>query len=275
MFLKTAKIRVGLLIAILNRSSSFTPFYKKQQLRSYSTTKTKLMGWSDTWSDILSGGNPRWKVTGEDCHTKALAHFQEYVKGDPADISVLCPLAGDDPFVYLLFTKGYSVTTIDLVPAAVEEMKKQFQSGNGSESGPSLAQEWTREEKENTVIWKHGSGRATLMVGDALQKRPGLVNQFDAVYDKDSFGALPMQLRNAFCSRIAEYVKQGGIIYLECKLKDDHEKVISIGPPFSLKEEDLMEKTSYGDAFDYVQGLGEIYNIQMAGQQTGHILKRK
>ena len=235
------------------------------------------MGWSDTWSDIISGGHPRWKVTSEDCHTKALAHFQEFVKGDPADISVLCPLAGDDPFVHLLFSKGYSVTTIDLVPAAVEEMKKQFQLGIGS--GMNLSQEpqecWTKEEKDNTVIWKHGSGRATLMVGDALQKRPGFVNQFDAVYDKDSFGALPMQLRNAFCSRMAEYVKKGGVVYLECKLKDDHEQAINVGPPFSLMGKDLMESTSYGDAFDYVKGLGEIYEIQMPVQQTGHILKRK
>jgi hypothetical protein len=226
------------------------------------------MGWSDTWSDIITGGNPRWKVTCDESHNKALSYFQEYVKGDPAEVSVLCPLAGDDPFVYLLFTKGYSVTTIDLVPAAVEEMKKQF--------GVSEEECWTKEETDNTITWKHGSGRATLIVGDALKKRPDLVSRFDAVYDKDSFGALPKELRQGFCSRIAEYVKKGGIVYLECKLKDNHEQVKHAGPPFSLKQEDLMEGNAYGNMFDYVKGLGEIYEIQMSAlQQTGHILKRK
>ena len=249
-----------LLAAISHRSSSFSTFNKRQLHYT-----TRIMGWSDTWSDIITGGNPRWKVTCDESHNKALSYFQEYVKGDPAEVSVLCPLAGDDPFVYLLFTKGYSVTTIDLVPAAVEEMKKQF----------GVSEEWTKEETDNTIMWKHGSGRATLIVGDALQKRPDLVSRFDAVYDKDSFGALPKELRQGFCSRIAEYVKKGGIVYLECKLKDNHEQVKHAGPPFSLKEEDLMEGNTYGNMFDYVKGLGEIYKIQMSGQQTGHILKRK
>eukprot|EP01083_Nonionella_stella_P229337 811835_1 len=61
------------------------------------------MGWSDTWSDILDGGNQRWKVTDEESHMKAYSHFQRFVQKEPSDTHVLCPLAGDDPFVYLLF----------------------------------------------------------------------------------------------------------------------------------------------------------------------------
>lgn len=227
------------------------------------------MGWHQTWSDILSGGNPRWKVTCEDCHKQALSHFQEHVKGNPETTSVLCPLAGDDLFVYQLFRQGYSVTTIDLVPAAVEAMKAHF-GGSSSEE-----ESWEKEERDNTIIWKHSSGRATLMVGDALQHRPDLENTFDAVYDKDSFGALPKDLRQRFCSLIATYLKQDGIVYLECKLKDNHEEVKHIGPPYSLRGEDLMEGTSYGSSFHYVKDLGTVYELKMPMQQTGHILKRK
>ncbi len=227
------------------------------------------MGWSDTWSDILAGGNPRWKVTDAESHRKALSYFQKFVMDEPSNVNVLCPLAGDDPFVYLLWSLGYSVTTIDLVPPAVEAMKQQF--GNNDEV-------WTKEEAaDGTVIWKHDSGRATLMIGDALQKRTELCGKFDAVYDKDSFGALGKDMRAGFCKRMAEYVKKDGIIYLECKLKDGHEEILDVGPPYSLKKENLMEESSYGACFDHIEDLGIVYPLDMPPtiQQTGHILKRK
>ncbi|GFH54257.1 S-adenosyl-L-methionine-dependent methyltransferase [Chaetoceros tenuissimus] len=223
------------------------------------------MGWSDTWNDIISGGNPRWKVTNTDAHEKALAIFKQYVGGDPKDTSIFVPLAGDDPMVKILFDNGYSLTTIDLVPAAVEEMKKQF----GSEA------DWTKEEKDNTIIWSHESGRVKLMIGDVLQRRPELENNFDAVYDKDSFGALQKDMRKGYCTRISEYVKSGGTVYLECKLRDNHEESKHMGPPFSLLAEDIMDETSYGNSFEHVKALGAVYDISMPMQQTGHILRRK
>eukprot|EP00536_Pseudo-nitzschia_multiseries_P014302 jgi/Psemu1/69046/estExt_Genemark1.C_6840016 len=242
--------------------------------------------WSGAWADILSGGNPRWKITSQECHEKAYAHFENFVlngrqvnhndDNDSKNISVLCPLAGDDPFVHLLYTKGYSVTAIDLVAEAVEAMKEQF---GGDESS------WTREPEESSdvcsgdngdIVWKHKSGRVTLIVGDALKKRPNLNNSFDAVYDKDSFGALPIQLRKPFCQRIAEYTKDNAIVYLECKLKGEND---TSGPPFSLKQDDLMEDDNYGGLkFEYIEGLGRIYdlpaNMNATMQQTGHIIRR-
>lgn len=259
--------RLILATSILTRTiGGFTPIFVKRN-NSISSTVAVKMGWHQTWSDILSGGNPRWKVTCEECHKQALTHFQAHVKGTPNETHVFCPLAGDDLFVYLLFQQGYSVTTIDLVPAAVEAMKKHF--------GGDTNNDWKKEERDNTILWKHSSGRATLMIGDALQHRPELENKFDAVYDKDSFGALHKDMRQGFCSVIAKYVKKGGIVYLECKLKDNHEEVKHIGPPYSLKDEDLMEVTSYGSCFDYVKGLGSVYELQMPMKQTGHILQRK
>ena len=233
--------------------------------------KSLKMGsrWNNTWKDILSGGNPRWKVTDEEKHLQALSYFQKYVKGEPSNTSVFCPLAGDDPMAYLLFSKGYSVTCIDLVPEAVEEMKNQF----GKDESESI---WTKEEKDNTIIWSHVSGRATLMVGDALQSRSELVNSFDAVYDKDSFGALPISLRDGFCERIGEYVRKDGVVYIECKLKENHEEVKNEGPPFSLTGPDLM--SYYGKVgFEYVEGLGEVYELDAfpGVKHTGHALKRQ
>lgn len=216
-------------------------------------------------ADIISGGNPRWKVTNTDAHEKALAIFQQYVTGNPKETSIFVPLAGDDPMVKKLFDEGYSLTTIDLVPEAVEEMKKQF----GTEAV------WTKEEKDNSIIWSHGSGRVKLMIGDVLQHRPELVNSFDAVYDKDSFGALQKDMRKGYCTRISEYVKSGGTVYLECKLRDNHEESKHMGPPFSLLAEDIMDESSYGISFEHVKALGALYDISMPMQQTGHILSKK
>lgn len=232
-----------------------------------------MSGWSSTWKDILNGGNPRWKITCGESHEKAYAHFERHVlKGDNdvKNLSVLCPLAGDDPFVHLLYRKGYSVTAIDLVSEAIEAMKQRFGDDDSA---------WTKEESDGDIVWKHKDGRATLIVGDALKKRSYLNNSFDAVYDKDSFGALTKDLRKPFCERIADYSKESGIVYLECKLKNGVVGVDSSGPPFSLRKDDLMEANNYGGSkFEYVEGLGPVYELpggmNSRMQQTGHVLRR-
>lgn len=186
---------------------------------------------------------------------------------------------------------------------------------------------WTKEEllsgndddddddDNGDVIWTHKSGRVTLIVGDVLKKRPTLNNSFDAVYDKDSFGALPIELRAPFCARIAEYTKEQGIVYLECKLKkkkkqqkerhtvtrnvenggsdggsgssvansttsNDNNNMLW-DPPYSLEKEDLIEDDNYGGTkFDYVEQLGVVYDlhdhtVNTVMEQTGHILRRR
>ena len=228
------------------------------------------MGWADTWDDMLQGGSPRWKITDSKCHQAALSNIQQHLTKDGPN-NILCPLAGDDPMVHLLWQQGHSVTAIDLVPTALEQMRNQF-DGNGS---------WTRQEhystgSNNVVVWKHDSGRATQYEGDVLQVYPELKNSFDAVYDKDSFGALNKEMRKPFCARIREFTKAGAIIYMEVKLKENHEQVKDMGPPYSLQKEDLMHPSCYGEFFDYVKGLGSVYPVALPGmQQTGHILKRK
>lgn len=187
---------------------------------------------------------------------------------------ILCPLAGDDPMVYLLWRRGYSVTAMDLVPVAMERMREQFSSNDG---------EWTTttttESSSSTssqTIWSHSSGRALQYVGDALQVRPELRRKFDAVYDKDSFGALPVNLRQSYCARLAEYTKPGGIVYMEVKYRDDHDTVRDVvGPPFSMTEQDILDDRYFGTDFDYVANLGTLYGSVAGMKQTGHILRRK
>lgn len=267
-----------------------------------------MSNWAGTWKDILQGGNPRWKITSEECHAKAYTHFKKYVPLDrntdhnnnnnhhheekKKQISVLCPLAGDDPFIFLLYQKGYSVTAIDLVEDAINALKQRFDQGSPDTTTNTTAAAadatsccWTKtHEPDGDLIWKHRNGRVTFIVGDVTKPRPAFVNSFDAVYDKDSFGALPMTVRPAFCHRMLEYTKDRAILYLECKVKPGHHNattttVDTMGPPYSLRYEDIMDPTNYGgiNKFEYIAGLGPVYDLpsQMGGmQQTGHILQR-
>lgn len=235
------------------------------------------MAWKDTWTDILNGGPTRWKVDDINAKEIALAHITKHATSASVDgkdddgqqqstsLRILCPLAGDDPFVYHAWSQGHHVTAIDIVPDALKAMRSQFGE----------LEDWSSEhngDKSGGLVWKHKSGRASLHEGDMLMKRPELHQSFDAVYDKDSFGAIPLEMRPKFCERISEFVKEGGTLYIEVKNKEQGREN---GPPFHVEKEDIIEPTNFGGWFEYVSSLGEVYSLNMAGmKQTGHVLRR-
>lgn len=219
------------------------------------------MGWSTTWKDILDGGSKRWKVDDMEAKKIALKHITDNTSTSP--LKILCPLAGDDPFVFHAWSEGHDVTAIDLVSEALAAMRLQFGS----------ADSWTSSTKDDEgLIWKHESGRVTLYEGDMLLKRTELENSFDAIYDKDSFGALTKDLRPSFCERLSDYAKDDATLYIEVKNKASGREY---GPPFHVEKADLMESISFRPYFNHMTSLGELYSLPMPGmQQTGHILKR-
>lgn len=231
----------------------------------------KKMSWSDTWRDILSGGSKRWKVDDIEAKKKALAHIMDATSSSPdTPLRILCPLAGDDPFVHYAWSQGHDVTAIDIVPDALKSMRSQF--------AENFDEEWssfTTSSKSlgvGTVVWRHNSGRATLYEGDMLMKRPELQASFDVIYDKDSFGALNIDMRQGYCRLLSELIKDDGVVYVEVKNKESNRE---FGPPFHVEKDDLMDETNFGDAFDYVATLGEVYPLNMGGiKQMGHILRR-
>lgn len=228
-----------------------------------------IMGWAETWNDILSGGNQRWKVDNVNAKRIALEHIlQHHHQHNNNPMHILCPLAGDDPFMHYAWSRGHIVTAIDIVPDALKAMRSLF----GSDTG-----DWSMSimDKDNnggsSVVWKHKSERVTIIEGDILTKRTALHQTFDVVYDKDSFGAMALPDRTKFCERISEYMKDSGTLYVEVKMKDGGRE--SGGPPYHVEKEDLIQ--SFGNYFDYVSSLGEVYSLNIPGmKQTGHILRR-
>lgn len=111
--------------------------------------------------------------------------------------------------------------------------------------------------------------------GDILQVRPELMGKFDALYDKDSFGALDPSMRHDFCQRLASYTKIDAVVYMEVKYKDDSNGGRLSGPPYHLEKDDIMKIEYFGGNFEYVAELGKVYELNMVGmEQTGHILRR-
>jgi hypothetical protein len=250
-----------LLLFIQLSTAFFVPTSRPSSLQS--TTTQLKMGWHNTWQDILQGGAKRWKVTCPTAHKEALSHIQNYVK---TKSHFFVPMAGDDPMVKQLWNAGHSVTAMDLVPDALKAMRSQFDGA------------WTSETlKDGTVSWNHESGRVVQLEGDVLKPRDYLKSSFDAVYDKDAFGALQKEMRQDYCQRIAEYCKPDATVYMEVKLRDNHEENKQMmGPPFSLLKEDLMETNYYGNSFDHIGALGEVYDAGFGGaKQTGHVLRKR
>ena len=132
-------------------------------------------------------------------------------------LRILCPLAGDDPFVHYAWSQGHDVTAIDIVPDALASMRSQF--GDGGKKDVVDKDDWSVEEvsdkNDSSKVWKHESGRATLYEGDVLMKRPELVQSFDVIYDKDSFGALTLDMRSKVsCYNCEECILSRSDLYL-------------------------------------------------------------
>jgi hypothetical protein len=259
--------------------------------------------WSAAWKDILDGGSKRWKI--DDLHVKQQA-LQYLVKAtasdghananananiDPTILNILCPLAGDDPFVYYAWSQGHFVTTVDIVPEAVQAMRRQFAKSGRIQGDDEGDADWTCEilheqqsQNDNktpptTKIWNHVSGRATLYEGDMLQPaRSELVGRFSAIYDKDSFGALDTAMRAIYCQRLVDYAQDFAPAYVEVKWKQAvaERQAANTGPPFHVDRNDLMEPTSFGNFFEHVASLGQVADLaHLSGMsQTAHLLRR-
>jgi len=238
------------------------------------------MTWEQTWDIILKSGAKLWKVDDMQVKEKALARIVEYADGGSTDdeksLYIFCPLAGDDQFVHCAWSQGHHVVAMDVVPAAVAAMRQQF--GPDDDWRSETIGSDNQEESASFVVWKHKSDRATLVQGDLFQASSLLPlslswhGRFDAIYDKDAFGALQPKMRRLYCDQLATYTKPGAIVYTEVKNKED----TTSGPPFHIEKTDLVEESNFGRHFDHVLSLGEVYPIQIPNMiQTGHILRRR
>jgi hypothetical protein len=168
-------------------------------ITSYAQSFVVMASWAETWADILNGGSKRWKVDDVDAKRVALAQIVQHHGQDVNNgrvMRILCPLARDDPFVHYAWSQGHDVTAIDIVPDVLKALLGLF----GCNTDDWLSQ--CDGSGNSGMVWKHKSGRVTLVEGNILTKRPKLFCSFNAAYDKDSFRALALGNRSKFCACI-------------------------------------------------------------------------
>jgi len=186
-----------------------------------------LAFWSGAWATIPENEPAKWK-DGEAQKTFELVYSLLVDQGalkEPAAIFV--PLCGDGKFLQHAHSKGNTVTGCDLVPLAIDRLKRQFQSS-------------FTEHKDALGSHEYESERVRLVCGNILKVQ--VREKVDLIYDKDAFGAIPIAMRSAYLDKIVEMCQHGTYVFLEVKFKlTDQEK----GPPFHFSRADI--ETYYGE----------------------------
>lgn len=137
---------------------------------------------------------------------------------------VLVPLSGKAVDLRFLADRGLEVVGVELVERAAREFfEEQGLPPKERREGEFLALE---------------SGPITIYVGDLFKTSRSLLGDFDAIYDRAAIVALPPELRARYAPKIQELSREGARM-LTLTFIYDGEKAQKIGPPFSVKSEEL------------------------------------
>ena len=201
--------------------------------------------WEEDW-DKIQAGEKFWK-TGEEANTPQLylSYFNKLFPSSKPHIFI--PLCGDYPFVHLAWSEGYTVSALEFIPTAVERLKGQFEGGEEA---------WEGSECPGGKKWVYAKGRMVVYQADVFVENPELVNVFDAVLDKDAFGAIEKDERARYIELVAKYLKKGGILVSETKKKTEG---LDEGPPYHLLEEEMRKEWEREGGLVYEEFMGSMY----------------
>eukprot|EP00013_Stygamoeba_regulata_P011159 CAMPEP_0177688034 /NCGR_PEP_ID=MMETSP0447-20121125/34448_1 /TAXON_ID=0 /ORGANISM="Stygamoeba regulata, Strain BSH-02190019" /LENGTH=236 /DNA_ID=CAMNT_0019198319 /DNA_START=61 /DNA_END=771 /DNA_ORIENTATION=- len=228
--------------------------------------------WDDLWTDIVSGGNMRWKRGEAEGNYKRQFEFlhRELTKHHPdrSTFRFLVPLSGDCPFVRYAWSLGHSVCAVDLSKVALAALRAQFAEDSVSWEESQLGEDGAR-------VWRSQDGRLEVVCCELITSEATgqLVSGFDAVLDKDAFGALAPEVREAYVKRITPLLAPHAQVLLEGKQRREEDR--EAGPPFHLDLDKV--KTRWPD-FDVVY-LGEMpeqpYDIASMKQIGFHLTAKQ
>lgn len=186
-------------------------------------------GWEETWQDMAKGGPLRWKLPESiGCHATSLTYLE--TKGYlPKGGSVFVPFSGDSEFCTHAYNNGYTVIANDYVAYPIECMLTKLKDSTKFDSKPLLSDPSFKvhtSADKRFVAWQCKLSN----MRDELKDKP---LQVDVVYDKDAFGAGPIDGRPCYVKTVLSCLKPGGLVMLEVKdkAKDGDE---TSGPPFHI-----------------------------------------
>lgn len=182
----------------------------------------------DNWRTCWETSDIPW--AGEKVNDDFFLAFQKVLEvvGKPAsEIRAFIPLCGNSPAVRFLYDKGMSVTGLDFVQHAIDQLcAEQFSGLN-----------FNRSSRDGGGAYV--ADRITLLVNDIFRFSGD--QQFDLVYDRGAFVAISPDKQAQYAAAISAALRPGGIIFLRCAEFIGAEFK---GPPFSVGSQTVRDKFS-------------------------------
>lgn len=175
--------------------------------------------WLDKWEKQQIGFHK------DGYNEKLLEHYNllNLKKND----TILVPLCGKTLDLIWLASKGLYVIGVELSELAINDFFK--------ENNLEFAVE------EISGFKKYVSNNITLFHGDIFNLTSDITGKIDAIYDRASTVALPVDMRISYLKKITELNKPFNTLMV--LLEYDQSKIQ--GPPFSVDEEFIREKLSH------------------------------
>lgn len=198
---------------------------KKENLALHSTDRIKKPDrWRKRWEEINTTDKLFWKDGDENFQGYLIDYnyLQQLGVINPGQ-SIFIPLSGDCKFASHAFSKprNHILGINEFVDIAVSNMKSTL-------GGEFIQQPLSPEG----ILWKNHQN--TISIWECNFFQVSVSAQYDLIFDKDAFGAIPPDQRKLYVKKISEILKPGGHVFLS--VKDKASRDLKSGPPFHIDE---------------------------------------
>eukprot|EP00010_Vexillifera_abyssalis_P002060 CAMPEP_0201552230 /NCGR_PEP_ID=MMETSP0173_2-20130828/14569_1 /ASSEMBLY_ACC=CAM_ASM_000268 /TAXON_ID=218659 /ORGANISM="Vexillifera sp., Strain DIVA3 564/2" /LENGTH=236 /DNA_ID=CAMNT_0047962673 /DNA_START=79 /DNA_END=786 /DNA_ORIENTATION=- len=210
--------------------------------------------WNKAWSDLIESGDLKWKKS----ENQLVESVYPQLLKDKAlekNAHILFPCSGDCiliPFLYTQDEYNFSVVALELIPSAVDALKKRFPAKT----------EFTKEKHSWGMLHTSTDQRAKIYQVDLIkQDLASFMDKFDLIFDKDSFGAMTLDDREAYAKNMLSLMKPQSKYYFEVKHKPADSETGKVdtkqGPPFHVTNEII--ETYFGKDLKLSKDYQELY----------------
>ena len=177
--------------------------------------------WHDKWEKNLIG----FHLPETNPHLIKYYSHLNLTKGD----RIFVPLCGKSNDIIWLIKQGLYVTAIELSPLAV----KQFFDDNQLQ--PEII------KQNDFQIWQ--TEKIRIFVGDFFKLRADDLKNIDAIYDRASLIALPLQLRQNYRQHLQLILPSIKILLITL----EYDQSLMQGPPFAVNDDEIDQL--YGNEY--------------------------
>ncbi len=178
--------------------------------------------WYGAWAKERQG----WNQASANVHLRC--YWEQFV-GEKEKEKVFVPLCGQSIDMLWLNEAGHATVGVELDQNAVKRFYEQNQLNHSISQTGNL-----RTYTSNSLV---------IHTGDYFQLLPLHLMGASLVYDRAALIALPHSMRQRYVDKLALLLETGSKILLISMVYDESEMS---GPPFSVREEEIMKLFEYG-----------------------------